>query len=176
MADRAAILKGTATSWKRARRLAELTDGAGPGAARKFLSKHKNNGFDTHLDAKSCDKRNPSVRAMIQEFQKFLDAGGGAKREPDLARMSEGDPTRAPRAGAKTKRKYTRRQDKPIDTAKIPGDLLFDLRAAQRKHGVTPAEMLYCINLLARLVDEDLDLDRALREIKADMKDFAKNS
>jgi hypothetical protein len=120
--------KATAASWKQAKTLANLVDGANQRQARSFLSTNKGQ-YDDVLKLKKTDKRNPKIRKLVTEFQNYLQAG----------RMSEGDPTRSPRAGAPkvTELKPTRAKGrkKVGDVNKDDFDTLLDLKKLAAKVG-----------------------------------------
>ena len=169
MTNNEARNKGTAKSWKRANRLAEMVDGATPGKARTFLSTNKGT-YDALLDAKTCDKRNPAVREMLDHMFLFTEQiGRFGKTDTNTTRASEGDSSRPPRAGAPkkgtrkyTKRKYTKRGSQ--NGSQNGSHLLEDIRNLQRKHRTTLSELIISTELLGRLVDEPIDLTKIARQ------------
>lgn len=170
--DRKAILAGTKQSWKRAHKLAELADGTiinlgaeKPGRARAFLAAHKDSGY-TELLAKKTDKRNPAIREMLSTYESWLTTGKTTTRRP-----SKGDPEKPVRGGAPTPRK---RGGRPRSIKEeIPYQVLAELRAIQKKHGVPTADLLYYTDLLGRLCDDPADIDAFVRRAKETRKAMA---
>lgn len=106
-----AMNAANAKTWIRARKLCEHVEKTTPNQARSFLSENKTGPYPELLDRKKLDKRNPTVRAMLKEFEKFAKNHKGryskAKTngqtpttQTPTSRPSQGDPEQLPRAGA----------------------------------------------------------------------------
>lgn len=162
--SKAAQLKSAAQlSWARSRRLAELADHEKSSDARSYLATlNGDSGVET-LDT-DADKRTATIRDLVTGFESWLAAGNKSTHGGPTGRRAEGDKNRAPRAGAPTKRKYTKRTGNRGDS--LQADALFDIRAIQRKYDLTMAELLHLVEVLGRLVDEPIDLDQFIKEVK----------
>jgi hypothetical protein len=158
--------QGTKQSWKRAANLAKLADGLAPGSersskARAFLAKNKE--YSGLLDGKA-DKRNPKIREILEAYKEFLET----PQTPKERRTSKGDPDQPVRAGAPTKRQYTKRGGRPkLKPGEVAIDALTTLRKLQRHAGLTTTELAFHVSVLGDLVDEPLDPKEFLAKVKS---------
>lgn len=158
-----ALHAATKKSWTRAKALHGLTEmeSSTPAVARRFLS--NNPQYQESLDGKA-DKRNPKVREALAEYEKFCGTNPKIRK---TRRPAKGDPTKEVRAGAPTRRRKTGGRPRVgTDPGKLSADVLFDLRALQRKHQVTLDEILYCCKVLGDLCDSPIDADHFIKTIK----------
>ena len=135
----AAMTAANVKTWARARKLSEHVEETGPNQARKFLAENKTGPYPKLLDGKKLDKRNPTVREMLEEFTEFCKHNTGRKSTNGEARFtprpSLGDPTRTPRAGTPT---LTRDDGAPIAPQthlNLDGDTLIGLRKTVEEFG-----------------------------------------
>lgn len=158
MAARTAQLKRAAsTSWTRAQRLAKLADHNKSSDARSYLATLNGDSDPTILDG-GADKRTNTVNNLVTGFQSWLAAGNKSTHGGAGPRRSHGDPGKEPRAGARVKRKYTRRTGTSVtittagfDPSQISTEVLFELRAIQKKHKISLAGIKYCTEVLGRI-------------------------
>lgn len=157
-----AMADGTKKSWARAKLLVQITGAGLPMQARKFLSANPEAREILDRPGKK-DKRNRACREVCEAFENSLKRRETPKTEP---RPSKGDPTKPVRAGAPTKRKYTKRGKPGVNPDNIAGQALVDLRGIQKKYGLTTNDLAYCTKVLGDLIDSPIDCDQFLKQCK----------
>lgn len=157
-----------ALSWTRAARLVDLSGHESKNDCRSFLAQSD---LDVTILDNGLDKRNAEVKAMVAAFEDWTKNGGAAPSRPRGRRKSKGDPTRSPRAGALSGiaqaagRLIPPRKAK-VDGTRIPGQALMDIRSVQQQYNLTCEDLLYCVDVIGRLLDGPVNLDNVLHEIK----------
>lgn len=151
-------------SWTRAQRLAKLADHNKSSDARSYLATLNGDSDHTILDT-NADKRTNTIQDMVTGFQTWLNAGNKSTHGGSGPRRSHGDPGKEPRAGARPKRKYTRRRgllsdattiptiSRGFDPSQISTEVIFEIRAIQKKHRISLEGIQYCTEMLGRIQD-----------------------
>lgn len=134
-----AMNAANATGWVRARLLCEQVLDTNTNQARGFLSANKAEGYQVILDSGKLDKRNPTVRKMLTEFQEYCKTHEGRigrkpsnGETPIIPRASQGDSGRAPRAGAPT---MTYKEKASLTIKDLDGATLIRLRKLAEEFG-----------------------------------------
>lgn len=141
-----AMRAGAKQSWARAHKLAGNAEGTATGAgrpsnARTYLAEHPEH--HEVLDS-NADKRSPKIRAIVDEYAQWC------KDQAPKSRPAKGDPTRPARAGAPK----TGHPRSTCGKGELTAAVLFDLRAIQKKHGLTCAKLAEGAQALGTLIDE----------------------